>query len=84
MFGLDAKPMGNHFPVGIYAIPEMSMIGATEEELTRQGPVRNRGRQIQRDLTWADPRDEHGMFKMIFHRDTGRFSGVIASARPPS
>jgi NAD(P) transhydrogenase len=28
--------MASHFPVGIYAIPEVSMVGATEEELTRQ------------------------------------------------
>ena len=28
--------MAIHLPVGIYAIPEVSMVGATEEELTRQ------------------------------------------------
>src|SRR6185436_16210949 len=33
MFGVEAAPMGTHFPVGIYAIPEVSMVGATEEEL---------------------------------------------------
>src|SRR5262249_5035289 len=32
MFGAEAAPMGTHFPVGIYAIPEVSMVGATEEE----------------------------------------------------
>ena len=36
MFGAEAKPMGNHFPVGIYGIPEVSMAGATEEDLTRE------------------------------------------------
>ena len=36
MFGAPTAPMGSHFPVGIYAIPEVSMVGATEEELTRQ------------------------------------------------
>src|SRR5262249_11911094 len=25
MFGVPAEPMGSHFPVGIYAIPELSM-----------------------------------------------------------
>src|SRR4029453_1717000 len=35
MFGVKAAPMGSHFPVGIYAIPEVSMVGATEEELTQ-------------------------------------------------
>src|SRR5438094_793164 len=36
MFGVDAEAMASHFPVGIYALPEVSMVGATEEELTRQ------------------------------------------------
>src|SRR5262245_34660656 len=36
MFGVEAKPMGSHFPVGIYAIPEVSMVGATEESLTKE------------------------------------------------
>jgi NAD(P) transhydrogenase len=36
MFGAEARPMGRHFPVGIYSIPEVSMVGATEEELTQQ------------------------------------------------
>src|SRR4029453_10907924 len=35
LFGLPAEPMSPHFPIGVYAIPEISMVGATEEELTR-------------------------------------------------
>src|SRR5262245_4939708 len=35
MFGHEAEPMASHFPIGVYAIPEISMVGATEEELTR-------------------------------------------------
>ncbi len=57
MFGVPAKPMGNHFPVGIYAIPEVSMAGATEEELTAtEDPLRNRHRALQRDRARPDPR----------------------------
>ncbi|MDR4485158.1 MAG: FAD-dependent oxidoreductase, partial [Nitrospirales bacterium] len=33
-FALEAEPMTSLFPVGIYAIPEISMVGATEEQLT--------------------------------------------------
>ena len=33
--GVPAKPMATHFPVGIYAIPEISMAGAPEHELTQ-------------------------------------------------
>jgi hypothetical protein len=25
-FGIEARPMSRHFPVGIYAIPEISMV----------------------------------------------------------
>ena len=35
-FGVAVKPMTEHFPFGIYAIPELSMVGATEHELTGQ------------------------------------------------
>src|SRR5207247_2999709 len=33
-FGVEAGPMAPHFPIGIYAIPEISMVGAPEHELT--------------------------------------------------
>jgi len=33
-FGVEAGPMAAHFPIGIYAIPEISMVGAPEHELT--------------------------------------------------
>src|SRR5262245_35310163 len=37
--GLAARPMADHFPIGIYSIPEISMVGAPEHELTaRQVP----------------------------------------------
>ena len=36
-FGVEAGPMAPHFPIGIYAIPEISMVGATEHELTDGG-----------------------------------------------
>src|SRR5262245_28344939 len=33
-FGVPAGPMAEHFPVGIYAIPEISMVGEPEHALT--------------------------------------------------
>src|SRR5262249_235567 len=35
-FGMPTGPMAGHFPFGIYAIPEISMVGETEQELTRK------------------------------------------------
>ena len=76
LFGVDAPPMGNHFPVGIYAIPEVSMVGATEEELTRQKIPYETGiaryKEIARGVIMGD---DSGMFKMLFHREDGRLLG---------
>ena len=76
MFGVEAAPMGTHFPVGIYAIPEVSMVGATEEELTQSKIPYETGiaryREISRGPILGD---DSGMFKMLFHRDDGRLLG---------
>jgi NAD(P) transhydrogenase len=77
MFGVPAQPMAANFPIGIYAIPEISMVGATEEELTlRKVPYEigiARFREIARGQILGD---DSGLFKMIFHRDDGRLLGV--------
>lgn len=76
MFGLDAKAMGNNFPVGIYAIPEVSMVGATEEELTRQKIPYETGIARYKEISRGSiVGDDSGMFKMLFHRDDGRLLG---------
>ncbi len=76
-FGLPAKPLAKHFPYGIYAIPEVSMVGATEQELTR-GKIPYevglaRYREIARGQILGD---DSGFFKMLFHRDDRRLLGV--------
>ena len=77
MFGLGAEPMSAHFPIGVYAIPEISMVGATEEELTRARVPYETGiarfREIARGQIMGD---DSGLFKMIFHREDGRLLGA--------
>jgi NAD(P) transhydrogenase len=78
-FGVAAGPMGAHFPVGIYAIPEISMVGATEQELTA-GKVPYeigvaRYREIARGQILGD---DSGLFKMLFHRQDRRLLGAHA------
>ena len=77
MFGVDAQPMGSHFPVGIYAIPEISMVGATEAELTRERVPYETGiahyKEISRGQILGD---DSGMVKLIFHREDGRLLGA--------
>ncbi|MGE3540947.1 MAG: Si-specific NAD(P)(+) transhydrogenase [Candidatus Tectimicrobiota bacterium] len=76
MFGVESEPMVQHFPVGIYAIPEVAMVGATEEELTQQKVPYETGiarySEISRGLIRGD---DSGMFKMLFHRVDGRLLG---------
>lgn len=77
MFGATAKPMASHFPIGIYAIPEISMVGETEETLTeRKVPYETgiaRYREISRGQILGD---DSGFFKMIFNREDGRLLGT--------
>lgn len=77
MFGLAAEPMASHFPIGVYAIPEISMVGATEEELTRDRVPYETGlarfREIARGQILGD---DSGLFKMVFHREDGRLLGA--------
>jgi NAD(P) transhydrogenase len=78
-FGVAAGRMGSHFPVGIYSIPEISMVGATEQELTA-GKVPYeigvaRYREIARGQILGD---DSGLFKMLFHREDRRLLGAHA------
>ncbi len=76
-FGAATNKMGSHFPIGIYAIPEASMVGATEQELTaRKIPYETgiaRYREIARGQILGD---DSGLFKMLFHRESRALLGV--------
>src|SRR4029453_4690112 len=76
MFGVQGEAMPSHFPVGIYAIPEVAMVGATEEELTRQKIPYETGlaryQEISRGVILGD---DSGLFKMLFQREDGRLLG---------
>jgi NAD(P) transhydrogenase len=67
------------FPYGIYTIPEMSMVGHTEQALTQQGVPYEVGiaryREIARGQLIADP---HGLLKILFHAHSRRVLGVHA------
>lgn len=66
-------------PYGIYAIPEISMVGRNEEEL-KQAEIPYavgiaRYKEIARGQLIGD---ETGMLKLLFHRDTKHLLGVHA------
>jgi NAD(P) transhydrogenase len=76
-FGIDADPMADHYPVGIYAIPEISMVGPPEQELTKKKIPYETGiaryREIARGQILGD---DSGLLKMLFHRIDHRLLGV--------
>ena len=76
-FGVTAGPMSAHFPVGIYSIPEISMVGEPEHELTRKKVPYETGvaryREIARGHILGD---DSGMLKLIFHAETHALLGV--------
>jgi NAD(P) transhydrogenase len=77
MFGASSDPMPSWFPYGIYSIPEISMVGETEEALTEKKVPYETGvaryREIARGQILGD---DSGFFKMIFHRQTRKLLGV--------
>lgn len=79
MFRLLSEPPQTLFPYGIYTIPEISMVGASEQSLTAQGVPYECGiaryREIARGHLISDP---NGMLKLIFHQESRRLLGVHA------
>lgn len=64
-------------PFGIYTIPEVSMVGATEEELTKDRVPYEIGHVYYRETARAHIMgDTDGMLKLIFHRETLQLLGV--------
>ncbi|MGD8404484.1 MAG: Si-specific NAD(P)(+) transhydrogenase [Anaerolineales bacterium] len=76
-FGVEANSVPELFPYGIYAIPEISMVGSTEEELTRQGVPYEVGIANYREIARGQIiGDETGLLKLIFHLETHELLGV--------
>jgi NAD(P) transhydrogenase len=76
-FGVTAGSMARHLPIGIYSIPEISMVGATEQELTRQRvPYETGVARYQEIARGQILGDDSGFFKMLFHRDGRELLGV--------
>jgi NAD(P) transhydrogenase len=64
-------------PFGIYTIPEVSMAGATEEELTKDRVPYEIGHAYYRETARAHIMgDTDGMLKLVFHRETLQLLGV--------
>lgn len=65
------------YPYGIYTIPEISFIGKTEEQLTKEDVPYEVGVAYYREIARGQIRgDTTGRLKLIFHRDTHQLLGV--------
>jgi len=77
MFGIESTTPSGLYPFGIYAIPEISWVGATEAELTAKGVPFETGvaryKEIARGHILGDL---NGMLKLVFHIDSRKLLGV--------
>jgi len=78
-FGVDTKNFNTLFPFGIYAVPEISMVGKTEEQLTDEAIPYEAGVCSYKELARGRLLgDDSGMLKMLIHQDTHQILGVHA------
>lgn len=79
MFGAPSQNMSALFPYGIYTIPEISMVGQTEEKLTAAKVPYEVGMAKYKELAKSMMLgDESGMLKLLFDRNTKKLLGVHA------
>ena len=76
-YGVPVHSMPELFPYGIYAVPEISMVGKTEDQLTEAGIPYEAGiaqyKEIARGQLLGD---DIGMLKMLIHQETHTILGV--------
>ncbi len=66
-------------PYGIYTVPEISMVGATEQELTDAGVPYEVGTAEYREIARGQILgDVQGLLKLLFHLETRELLGVHA------
>ena len=76
-FGIQTSSLPDLFPYGIYTIPEISMVGKTEDELTELGVPYEIGKAHYREISRGKIiGDEIGMLKLIFGLEDRRLLGV--------
>jgi NAD(P) transhydrogenase len=77
--GEEAESYSQLLPYGIYSIPEISLVGKNEAQLTAEGVSYEVGiayyKQTARGQLLGD---EVGMLKLLFHEETQQILGVHA------
>jgi NAD(P) transhydrogenase len=76
-FAKEAHSLAALFPYGIYTIPEISVVGRNEEDLSRDGVPYEVGKAFYREIARGQIiGDSTGMLKLMFHRDSRKLLGV--------
>ena len=75
--GMDSSDISEELPIGIYTIPEIALIGKTEEELTSAGIAYESGVARYKEIArGAIIGDDFGILKLLFDPDTRKVLGV--------
>lgn len=78
-FGQGCRSMPELFPYGIYTIPEISMVGKTEEQLTQASIPYEAGIAQYKELARGQLLgDDTGMLKLLIHQENHKILGVHA------
>lgn len=76
-FGVEAPALPAVLPYGLYTVPEISMVGRTEAQLTEEGVPYETGTAQYREIARGQiVGDLNGMLKLIFHLETRELLGV--------
>jgi NAD(P) transhydrogenase len=76
-FGIETESIPELFPYGIYTIPEISIVGKNEEELTQAGVPYEVGKAQYREIARGQIiGDSSGLLKLVFHHGTGELLGA--------
>ncbi|GIW73510.1 MAG: NAD(P)(+) transhydrogenase [Phycisphaerales bacterium] len=79
MFGAKLPEASRTLPYGVYSIPEISMVGRTEQQLTEAGvPFESGVAQYDEIARGQLLGDELGMLKLLIHQETEEILGVHA------
>jgi NAD(P) transhydrogenase len=76
MLGREFEPC-EFMPYGLFTIPEISMVGQNEEQLTEQRVPYEVGMARFSEIARGQIAGDHsGMLKLLFHRETRKLLGV--------
>ena len=76
-FGVSANAFPDLYPYTVKSVPEVAMVGKTEDQLTGEGVPYEVGKALYREtISSVIQGDDVGLLKLLFDPDTRRLLGV--------